>query len=194
LTEVSANGDYIAHEVDGHDRTVIFDSALRLLTDESASGLTSTNTWDPAGTDELFATENPQGQETTTAYDWQDRPTDAYGPAPVACFSGLPLSPVPTACAAPPAHSSTTYDGGLTHTSYDGNAADTVTGNPNGLNTVYYTGSLPSGAPLAFALGDGGAGGAVTNTWTSMRAYVRRRVFLLNSLAPSPSPAPGFTR
>jgi hypothetical protein len=52
-----------------------------------------------------------------------------------------------------PGLSRTVYDGGATHTTFDGKTADTVTGNLNGLNTEYFAGTTPTGPPLAFALG-----------------------------------------
>jgi RHS repeat-associated protein len=135
-------------EADGHTRTVTFDSTLQELSDESASGLTGHETWDNA--DDLLTSTTPQGQESTTVYDWQHRPTDSYGPAPSTCFSGQ----VPSgSCAVTPAHSSETYDSGL-----------------HGLNTEYFTNTSFSGPPAAFALGVGTSDGSVNTSWTSAPA------------------------
>jgi RHS repeat-associated protein len=156
-------------EADGHARTVTYNPSLQEVSDETAGGLLTTNTWDPGNTDNLWATLNSDGTESSTVYDWEGRPTDSYGPAPSGCFTTSTTTP-PTpngSCATPPAHSSTMYDGGATHTTFDGKTADTVTGNLNGLNTEYFAGSSPTGPPLAFALGVGTSDGSVNKTWTS---------------------------
>jgi len=153
-------------EADGHTRTVTYDAALRELTDESASGLLTTKTWDNA--DDPLTTVNPQQLESSTLYDWQNRPTDSYGPAPTSCFTSA--GTLSESCPITPAHSAITYDGGATHTTFDGTAADTHPGNLNGLNVQYFAGSAPTGKPIAFALGTGTADGSVTKTWTTAPA------------------------
>ena len=168
LTYVDEGG-VTGAEADGHTRTVTYNPSLQELTDETAGGLVTADTWDPGNTDNLWATLNPDGTESSTVYDWEGRPTDSYGPAPSSCFTAPAAAPpVPNGtCSLPPAHSSTVYDGGSTHTSFDGKTADTVTGNLNGLNTEYFAGSTMAGAPKAFALGVGTTDGSVNKTWTT---------------------------
>jgi RHS repeat-associated protein len=156
-------------EADGHTRTVTFNPSLQELTNETAGGLVTTETWDPANTDNLWATLNPDGTETSTVYDWEGRPTDSYGPAQSSCFTTPTATPpVPNGtCPVASAHSNSVYDGGSTHTTFDGNAADTVTGNLNGLSAEFFAGSTPTGAPKAFALGVGTTDGSVNKTWAT---------------------------
>jgi len=151
---VDAVGENPASEADGHTRTVVFNSSLQKVSDESAMGLTTTQTWDAA--DDLLTSTDPQGVESTTVYDWQHRPTDSYGPAASTCFTGQ----VPNgSCALPPAHSSITYDGGAAHT-----------GGLSGLNAEFFNSSTLTGAPKAFALGVGTSDGSVNQTWTTAPA------------------------
>jgi YD repeat-containing protein len=133
-------------ETSGHTRTVTYNASLQTVTDESATGLTSTYAFD-AG-DDLLSTIDPRSIETTTAYDSQFRPTDTYGPAPSTCFNG---AIVPGTCAITPAHTNMQYDGGL-----------------QGLNVTYYNNANASGAPVAFANGiDSNGDFAVNQTWAS---------------------------
>jgi RHS repeat-associated protein len=125
-----------------HARTVTFNSALQQVTQSSPSGLTSTAVWDSH--DDLLASIDPQSHETTTVYDSQSRPTDVYGPAPTSCFSAPPAGQTPTPagnCAVVPAHTQTTYDGGL-----------------HGLNAAYYDNLTLAGAPKAQSMGLAGGG------------------------------------
>jgi hypothetical protein len=169
LTYVDVGGATPATEADGHTRTVTFNPSLQEVTNESAGGLITKNTWDPGSTDNLWATLNPDGTETATGYDWEGRPTDSYGPAASSCFTTPMLTPpVPNlTCALPVGHSSEVYDGGSTHTTFDGKTADTVTGNLNGLNAEFFAGSTPTGAPKSFALGVGTTDGSINKTWTA---------------------------
>ena len=144
LTSVDVAGANTAQEADGHSRTVTFDTALRTLSDESASGLTTTKTWDQS--DDLETTTDAHNVETTTLYDSQNRPTDSYGPAPSSCFTGqAPSGTCPVALA----HTKTSYDSGLV-----------------GLNATYYSTANLAGPPTAFALGVGTADGSVNQTWS----------------------------
>jgi RHS repeat-associated protein len=127
-----------------HAQTVTFNALLQQTSQTSASGLASQTVWDSS--DDALTSTDPQGHESTTLYDWQNRATDSYGPAAASCFSGqVPSGP----CAVTPAHSTTTYDGGLT-----------------GLNVNYYGNATFGGAPAGFALGVGTADGSLTKTWT----------------------------
>ncbi|UOQ89205.1 PA14 domain-containing protein [Agromyces endophyticus] len=133
----------------GHARTVTFDSALRQTSDRSALGLTGTTVWNDK--DQQLSSTDPQGRMSTTLYDWADRPTDTYGPAPAACFDAS-RKPIAT-CAITPAHSSTRYDEGLT-----------------GLQGAYFDNATLSGVPDVFAAGVGGAGGAIDKNWAAAAA------------------------
>ena len=133
-------------ESSGHTRTVTYNTSLQDVTDESASGLTSTFAFD-AG-DDLLSTIDPRLIETTTKYDTQFRATDTYGPAPSSCFAGAIM---PGTCSITPAHTNTQYDGGL-----------------QGLNVAYYNNANTSGQPVAEALGiDSNGDGGVNQIWAS---------------------------
>ena len=149
-----------AAPADGHAGTVTFDSSLRELTSQTPSGLTTTQSWN--NHDNLLATLTPQGQESTTVYDSQDRQTDSYGPAPSSCFPVGSLTTVgaqnagTSSCAAlgtPVGHSSTSYDGGLA-----------------GLHTAWYGNSSLSGVPALYTVGIGAADGSVNQTWSGTTA------------------------
>ncbi|WP_158864170.1 PA14 domain-containing protein [Leifsonia sp. AG29] len=136
----------------GHNAAVTFDTALRKTSATSASGLTSRALWN--NHDNPLATLDPQGHESTTTYDSQDRPVTTYGPAPSTCFgattsapfgtvptnaSGVANGPIPVAgtCAAMNgvaiATSTTTYDGGLA-----------------GLAAAYFNNLTLAGAPTGY--------------------------------------------
>ena len=85
--------------------TVTYDATGRTLRSTSATGQQSSGTWDGAGRDLPTSSTDPAGRRTTTVYDWADRATDTYGPAPAACFaaSGMPLGSPPAGGGAPPA-------------------------------------------------------------------------------------------
>ena len=97
----------------------------------SPSGLTASKVW--SGKDKVLSATNAQGIMSTTIYNAQDRATDSYGPAPVACFDSarLPLGTCPIL----PAHTSTAYDAGL-----------------KGLHAAWYANASVSGAPRSFEL------------------------------------------
>ncbi|MCU1479690.1 MAG: hypothetical protein JWQ19_476 [Subtercola sp.] len=128
----------------GHAQTVTYDAAYRTLTSTSASGLVSSAVWNAK--DETLSATNAQGLESTTLYDSQDRVTDTFGPAPASCFAG-DRTPTST-CASATAHTHTGIDEGL-----------------NSLNTAYYRNGSFSGAPVAYGLGVGGAGGMIVRNW-----------------------------
>jgi YD repeat-containing protein len=138
----------------GNANTVTYDGAWRQLTATSEMGVTTTQEWHPLKDLVLSSTDNT-GRKATTVYDaFTDRPTDTYGPAPAACFTptGTPVAnPVGAAgCGILPAHANTTYDNGM-----------------NGLQATYYPNKTLSGKPTLFALGIGGANGAVDKNWTT---------------------------
>lgn len=159
----------------GHGETVTFSPTLQKLTDTSASGLTSQTVWNSH--DNPLAAIDPQGHESSTVYDTQDRATDSYGPAPAACYgatAGAPFGPLTTdadgaqdgpipvaSCAqmngTAIAHTAATYDGGM-----------------HGLNATWYNNTLVSGAPAAYSLSIPGSsltspenGGALKHDWGS---------------------------
>jgi large repetitive protein len=135
---------------DGHERTVTFDQYFQTLTDTTAAGGTTTDSWDSSGN--LTAETDPTGVVSTAKYDTQNRLTDTYGPAPAGCFTGnVPVAnpASATGCGIVPGHTSTAYDGGL-----------------NGLDTTYFPSSGLSTAPEAEALGIGSTDGSLSKTWT----------------------------
>jgi RHS repeat-associated protein len=144
---VDAAGLDLSGSTLGHARMVTFNPSLQVLTDESASGLNSTTTWDDH--DNPLTSIDPQGHESTTVYDSLNRPTDSYGPAASSCFTGQ----TPNGSCSMVAHSSSTYDGGL-----------------NSLNAVYYSTANGSGPPTAYAFGIGSADGSIDKTWSGAPA------------------------
>lgn len=131
--------------ISGHARTVTYDTALRQLTDATASGVTASQTW--SANDLLLSSTDPAGRTSTTIYDDQDRPTDSYGPAPAGCFG---TDRLPTSACPLTAHTTTTYDGAMA-----------------GLAASYYENTTLAGAPKTFTLGIGGANGALQANWGS---------------------------
>ncbi|MFW8744772.1 PA14 domain-containing protein [Mesorhizobium japonicum] len=136
----------------GHAETVTYNSSLQTVSASSALGLTTTTAFN--SNDNPLTTITPQGTETSTVYDALNRPTDTYGPAPSSCFpstAGAQNGPVPTGCAVTPAHTATTYDGGL-----------------QGLSGVWWNNTTLSGVPAAYSLGiPSQASGASTSTPTN---------------------------
>lgn len=135
--------------------TASWDASLRQITATSAMGVSATNEWHPTK-DLVLSTLTSGGVKSTTIYDpATDRATDAYGPAPAACF-GADRRPIANAvsstpCGVTPGHTATSYDG-----------------NMKGLHAAYYTGTrLLSGRPKVFSLGLVGAtDGAVDQVWS----------------------------
>jgi YD repeat-containing protein len=109
-TNVTATG------IPGTASTVTYDGTGRTLTSKTpaASSKATTSTWDTAGKDLPVTTTDLAGRMSTTVYDWADRVTDTFGPAPAACFDaglGRPLATAPAGvdCTNIP-HSHTGYD------------------------------------------------------------------------------------
>lgn len=137
--------------ISGNARTVTYDSALRQLADTTATGLTSTQTW--SANDLVQSSTDPAGRKSTTIYDDQDRAWQTFGSAPAACFdaAGFPVSGIPTPdCPTVPAHTTTSYDGGM-----------------HGLAASYYPNTTLSGPPKTFTLGIGGTNGDMSANWGS---------------------------
>ncbi len=140
----------------GHELKVTYNTALQKTTSTTASGLISKTLWNSH--DNVLATLDAQGHESSTVYDTQDRAVATYGPAPAACFgatAALPFgpstldangtadpadAPIPTGtCPAMNgtaiATSTSTYDGTL-----------------HGLNATWYNNSNLAGPPAAYSL------------------------------------------
>lgn len=131
---------------------VAYDPAWRQTSATSPLEVTATQQWH-ATKDLVLSSTTSVGLKSTTIYDpATDRATDSYGPAPAACFqaSGHPVAdPVGTSgCGILPAHTSTTYDGGL-----------------QGLQATYYANKTLSGKPALIGFGIGGTNGAVDRNW-----------------------------
>ncbi|MFF1875830.1 PA14 domain-containing protein, partial [Kitasatospora herbaricolor] len=92
----------------------------------------------------MLSTTDPQGHVSTRIYDKLDRATDTYGPAPANCFKA---DRTPTTCGIKPAHTHTSYDGGL-----------------QGLAASFWDNKYLTGAPKAYQLGVS-PDGRVTGVW-----------------------------
>ncbi|MGV9365625.1 PA14 domain-containing protein [Amycolatopsis sp. NPDC003731] len=120
-----------------------YDDADRLMTTTDATGKTTGQTWNAK--DQKLTSTDAAGRVSTTAYDYADRPTDTYGPAPASCFTGQ----TPTAaCVATVPHTRTGYDEGI-----------------NGLAVSWYDNDQLSGAPKAYTTGLGTADGTFVKNW-----------------------------
>lgn len=145
-----------APEPKGYTRQISYDETFRTLTDSDVAGLTTTTVWDTNpgdGTprkDLVLSSTDPAGLMSTTLYDYADRPTDTYGPAPAGWFGAdrLPLD----AYRAKVPHNQTGYDEGL-----------------RGLGVAYYdyngTSKALAGPPRGHATGVGPAAGDVDRSW-----------------------------
>ena len=127
----------------GYSRKVGFDAG-RPVSDTDATGEVTASTWDPT-TPLVWSSTDPAGRRTTYHYDDAHRPTEVFGPAPVACFGA---DRRPNASCAPMPHTTTTYDGTL-----------------RGLAAAYWNNTSFSGPPVAFDTGVGTAGGALARNW-----------------------------
>ncbi|WP_435744000.1 PA14 domain-containing protein [Microbacterium sp. PMB16] len=130
-----------------------FDAAWRQTSETSVLGVTASQEWHTSK-DLLLSSTDPALRKSTTIFDANDRATDAYGPAPAACY-GSDRRPVANpvsagGCGIVPTHAGTTYDGGLV-----------------GLQAAYYPNPKLAGQPGFFALGTGTSDGSVNTTWSS---------------------------
>jgi RHS repeat-associated protein len=132
-------------EPNGFARRVGFDTHKRATASTDATNVTTTSIWHPTK-DQLAATADPAGLKTTTIYDYADRPTDRYGPAPAAWF-GSDNRPLAQYAGQVP-HSTTTYDGGM-----------------QGLAATYWNNIQLSGQSVTHGLGVGDPNGALTANW-----------------------------
>jgi len=120
------------------DTDVTYDASGRTLTTTTATGQTSTTTWDGGGQDLPVASSDAAGRVTTTIYDWALRATDTYGPATSSapgaagsCFqaTGVPVASTSTSCGTIP-HKHTAFDTDTSGTPLTGLGA-TTWDNPN---------------------------------------------------------------
>jgi RHS repeat-associated protein len=148
----------------GSDTTLTDDTSTGSAFNASAqvldlSGQTTTTTWDPV-LDQVDSTTDPTGMESTTLYDYANRPTDQYGPAPTAWYNQTTRVPLSTYTNQVP-HSNSTYDQGITGLAtnyYNVTTASNGTGSPT---------SVLTGSPVLSANGIGGTGGNVVQTWNA---------------------------
>jgi RHS repeat-associated protein len=135
---------------------VSFDAAARTLTDTDATGITKTNTWNDAADAQASSTD-AAGVRSTTIYDVAShRPTDAYGPAPSACYTSgdVPVSSpstTPGCMLAAVPHSSTEYDGGI-----------------GSLAATYYNTNAVYGTPVATDTGVGASDNSIGRSWGAL--------------------------
>jgi RHS repeat-associated protein len=72
-------------EPNGFSRKVQYDATYRTVADTDIANLTTQTEWD-AAKDLVKSTTDAAGLRSTTLYDYADRVTDTYGPAPTAWF------------------------------------------------------------------------------------------------------------
>ena len=140
------------------------------------ANLTTTTDWDVDSSgaprkDLVLDTVDPTGMRSTTKYDFADRPTDQYGPAPSAWFDTTATDKstyaINTTTANTPTstytnqvpHSQSGYDEGiqgLAAAYYDASTASNGTGSST---------KVLFGSPRSHQTGIGAAGGDVIRTW-----------------------------
>jgi len=134
-----------ATEPNGFSRQVYYDKFYRYTKDTNIANLTNVTEWDPKK-DLVLSTTDPAGLKSTTIYDYADRATDTYGPAPAAYFDTATRLPktTPTNYATQVERQQTVYDGNIrgleamyylvqsNHGSLD--LGDTVMGRSTGIN------------------------------------------------------------
>jgi RHS repeat-associated protein len=165
-----------ATEPNGFSRKVAYDTTYRTLTDTDVANLTTSTEWDVDANgqprkDMVVDTVDPAGLRSTTKYDYADRPTDQYGPAPSAWFTTDAAqrsqyainttaynTPTSTYVSQVP-HTQTGYDetiSSLASAYYNVGTASNGTGT---------TTKLLEGGPKLHATGIGGTGGDIVKTW-----------------------------
>lgn len=122
--------------------TVTYDGTGRTQTTQTAANPKASSTWDTASKDLQVTSTDPAGRMSTTVYDWADRVTDTFGPAPAACFDATTGKPISSTgdCANIP-HSHTGYDtdqngARLSGASLDQFASIDLTGQPSTRSTT----------------------------------------------------------
>jgi RHS repeat-associated protein len=152
----------------GFTRKITYDATFRTLTDTDVANQQTSTEWDvdTSGTprkDLVHSTTDPAGLKSTVLYDYADRPTDEYGPAPSAWF-GTDRKPLtsPTDYTTQVPRTSTSYDqgiSGLAASYYNATSAS----NGTGVST-----KLLSGTPKAHSTGIGATNaGEVNRNWAS---------------------------
>jgi RHS repeat-associated protein len=156
-----------ATEPNGFTREVKYDGTDRTTDDIDVNNLDTKTVWDPAK-DLVDSTTDPTGMETTYLYDYGNRLTDTYGPAPTAWFDNTPTdstyhTPLSSYTSQVP-HEQTAYDQnipGLAATYYD----VTMASNGTGSTTAVLTGSPTTGGPKLHSTGIGPVNGDINETW-----------------------------
>nr|WP_239063305.1 PA14 domain-containing protein [Streptomyces sp. SID13031] len=153
-----------ATEPNGFSRMVAYDSTFRTTADTDIANLTSTTAWDVDANgaprkDLVLSSTDPTGLKSATLYDYADRPTDQYGPAPSAWF-GADRKPLAANDAQMP-HTQTGYDGSIQAAAVAYFQVGTAT-NGTGVAT-----KVLEGAPKLHATGIGVANGDLNKSWTT---------------------------
>lgn len=102
-----------ATEPNGFSRKVLYDALYRTVTDTDVANLATQTYWHPSK-DLVMDVTDPAGLRSTTIYDYADRATDQYGPAPSAWFDTTNPSPGSSATWASPNSPTATFDRPLT--------------------------------------------------------------------------------
>jgi RHS repeat-associated protein len=157
-----------ATEPNGFTREIKYDGTDRTTHDIDVANLDTQTTWDPAK-DLIQHAIAPTGLETTHLYDFAERETDTYGPAPSTWFDNTSTDPAyDTPLAADVSqvpHTQDAYDGGI-----------------HGLAAAYYnvatasngTGGstrVLSGNPSLHGTGIGNVNGDVNQTWNATQPF-----------------------
>ncbi|MFI9382107.1 PA14 domain-containing protein [Kutzneria sp. NPDC052558] len=127
----------------GFATRVTYDDADRALSATDSAGRATSQEWSPK--DLSLSTTDAAGRRSTTVYDYADRPTDSYGPAPASCFTGQ----IPNGTCAM-SHGHNTYDDGIA-----------------GLSAAYFDNQDLSGAPKVYATGVGEPSGKLVANYSA---------------------------
>jgi RHS repeat-associated protein len=153
-----------ATEPNGYTREIKYDGTDRTTDDINAEGLDTKTVWN-ATKDLQLSTTDPSGEMQTTLYDYADRPTDTYGPAPTSWYDTNPSdstydTPLSAYTSQVP-HQQTAYDGGIKSlaVAYYDSAPYT-----NGTGSSSY--ALVN-QPKLQATGVGNANGDINETWNA---------------------------
>jgi len=157
-----------ATEPNGFTQEIKYDGTDRTIDDIDISNLDTHYTWDSAK-DNLLSTLAPSGLLSTTLYDFDNRATDEYGPAPSSWFDTTPSdstydTPLSAYTSQVP-HTQTAYDGGSTTLAaayYNVTTSSTGTGT----NT-----SVLWGNPALHTTGIGGTNGNIYQTWNATQPF-----------------------
>ncbi|RMI28436.1 hypothetical protein EBN03_29865 [Nocardia stercoris] len=129
-------------------RTAAFDATGRATSSQDADNVTTQMQWSATSPSQPAETIDGAGRVSTTIVDWDNRPTDTYGPAPASCFNS---NQRPTAaCATTVPHTQIKYDEGM-----------------QGLMATLYGNPTLSGAPAVWQTGIGTADGSLAGSWAT---------------------------